>query len=70
MANPPVASNFDWKMYRYVPSLAGAIIGVVIFFILTLLLLWQWSRTRKHILVFIIMGTTCKPDTSYFQHSP
>lgn len=61
MANPPKASNFDWEMYRYIPSLAGAIISMVIFFILTLLLFWQWFRTRNHILIFVIIGSICKP---------
>jgi hypothetical protein len=66
MANPPKAPNFDWEMYRYIPSLAGAIVSMIIFLILTLLLFWQWLRTRNHILIFVFIGTTCKPET---QHS-
>ncbi|OAG03173.1 RTA1-domain-containing protein [Paraphaeosphaeria sporulosa] len=57
MANPPKAKNFDWEMYRYIPSLAGAIISMIIFLILTLLLFWQWFRTRNHILIFVVIGT-------------
>ncbi|KAJ4355409.1 uncharacterized protein N0V89_003425 [Didymosphaeria variabile] len=58
--NPPKSAGFDWQMYRYIPSLAGAIIGMIIFFTLTLLLLWQWLRTRNHLLLFVIVGATCE----------
>ncbi|KAF1965652.1 RTA1 like protein, partial [Bimuria novae-zelandiae CBS 107.79] len=60
MANPPKSAQFDWAMYRYIPSLAGAIIGMIIFFILSLLLLWQWLRLRNHILIFVLVGTICE----------
>ncbi|KAJ4290375.1 hypothetical protein N0V90_010591 [Kalmusia sp. IMI 367209] len=60
MGNPPKSAQFDWEMYRYIPSLAGAIIGVIIFSSLTSLLLWQWFRARNHILIFVIIGTICE----------
>lgn len=66
--NPPKSAQFDWEMYRYIPSLAGAIIGMIIFFTLTLLLMWQWLRTRNHILIFVIIGAICKPEILSTRH--
>ncbi|KAK3208878.1 hypothetical protein GRF29_69g24093 [Pseudopithomyces chartarum] len=57
MANPPKNSTFDWEMYRYVPSLPGATLGIVVFFVPTLVLSWQWFRARNSVLVFVIIGT-------------
>ncbi|KAF2111526.1 RTA1 like protein-domain-containing protein [Lophiotrema nucula] len=52
--------TFDWKMYRYVPSLIGPIISIVIFSILAGLHLWQLLRTKKKIIVWIVIGTICE----------
>lgn len=60
MANPPKHPSFDWEMYRYIPSLAGAIVSTMVFFFLTLILLWRWFQQRNHLLVFVIVGTLCK----------
>jgi hypothetical protein len=59
MANPPSSPSFDWKMYRYIPSLAGAIAALIIFLILTLLHLWQYLRSRKLIAFLVISGALC-----------
>ncbi|KAF2734104.1 RTA1 like protein [Polyplosphaeria fusca] len=52
--------TFDWAMYRYVPSLIGAIISIVVFLILTTLHTWQLWRTRKIIIVWIVVGAACE----------
>jgi hypothetical protein len=59
MANPPSSPQFDWKMYRYIPSLAGAAIAMTIFLILTLLHIWKYFTTRSHLLIYIILGALC-----------
>ncbi|KAF2659684.1 RTA1 like protein [Lophiostoma macrostomum CBS 122681] len=52
--------TFDWKMYRYVPSLAGAIVCIIIFSILAALHAWQWLRTRKNIIIWVVIGAICE----------
>jgi len=59
MANPPSSPKFDWKMYRYVPSLAGAIICLIVFLIMALLHIWQFLRLRKAIIIYIFIGAFC-----------
>jgi hypothetical protein len=59
MANPPSSPEFDWKMFRYVPSLVGAIICVIVFLILALLHLWQFLKLRKAIIIYIVIGAFC-----------
>jgi hypothetical protein len=60
MANPPSSPKFDWKMYRYVPSLAGAAIALAIFFILTLLHIWRYFTLRSHLVIYVIIGALCQ----------
>ncbi|KAF1921391.1 RTA1 like protein-domain-containing protein [Ampelomyces quisqualis] len=56
MGNPPSHPTFDWKMFRYVPSLAGAIVALVIFSIMTLLHTWQLLKSRQVIMIYVIVG--------------
>ncbi|CAO2655149.1 Nn.00g102130.m01.CDS01 [Neocucurbitaria sp. VM-36] len=60
MANPPSSPKFDWKMYRYVPSLAGAIIALILFFIMALLHLYQFLRLKNRIIIFVVLGALCE----------
>lgn len=60
MANPPATDTFDWKMYRYIPSLIGPIIAIVIFSILLVLHSYQYIRTRQHIIIWLIVGAACE----------
>jgi len=62
MANPPSSPEFDWKMYRYTPTLIGAVIALVIFLIMVLLHLWQFLRLRQRIVIFVVIGALC-PST-------
>jgi len=59
MANPPSGPKFDWKMYRYVPSLAGAIVALIIFLILALLHLYQFLAQKNRIILFLVLGAFC-----------
>ncbi|KAH8725932.1 RTA1 like protein-domain-containing protein [Phaeosphaeriaceae sp. PMI808] len=60
MANPPSSPKFDWKMYRYHPTLAGPTIALVVFFIMALLHYWQFVRLRKVIIIYVIIGAFCE----------
>ncbi|KAH3951182.1 hypothetical protein HBI56_089410 [Parastagonospora nodorum] len=60
MANPPSSPEFDWKMYRYTPTLIGALIALIVFLIMTLLHLWQFLRLRQRIVIFVIIGALCE----------
>ena len=61
MANPPSSpdSDSDWKMYRYVPSLAAAIVSLIIFLIMALLHLYQFLRLKNRIIIFVVIGALC-----------
>jgi hypothetical protein len=60
MANPPKSASFDWKMFRYVPSLVGTIVALIIFLILAMLHAWQWFRSRNHIIIYVVVGALCE----------
>jgi hypothetical protein len=68
MANPPSTSKFDWKMYRYVPSLAGAIAALIIFSIMTLLHTWRFLKHRQAILIYVIIGGYSARIGSHFDN--
>jgi hypothetical protein len=64
MANPPSTPEFDWKMYRYVPTLVGAIIALIVFLIMAFLHFWQFLKLRKVIIIYVIIGALCM-STAY-----
>ncbi|KAF2004310.1 RTA1 like protein [Amniculicola lignicola CBS 123094] len=51
-----MAKEFDWAMYRYTPSLIGAIICIVIFSVLAGLHCWQWVKTKRSIIIWVLVG--------------
>jgi hypothetical protein len=57
--NPPKSPDFDWEMYRYVPSLAGAIACLVMFLVMALLHLYQFLKSRNRIVIFVVIGALC-----------
>lgn len=61
MANPPSDSSFDWKMYRYTPSLVAAALFLSLFTILTLLHIHSYFRYRKTSIIYVILGGICTP---------
>ncbi|KAF3032815.1 hypothetical protein E8E12_003341 [Didymella heteroderae] len=60
MANPPPGPSFDWKMYRYTPSLVAAILFLALFTILTLLHVYSYTRSRRTSIIYIILGGLCE----------
>ena len=58
----PHARDFDFEMFRYQPSLVGAIIAIVTFSILGALHAWQWFRTKQIIILCVVLGALGKSD--------
>ncbi|KAF4445454.1 hypothetical protein F53441_10796 [Fusarium austroafricanum] len=56
MADAPGAEAFDFKLYRYNPSLAAAIVSVAIFAILSVLHVWRLIRVRAYYFTPFVVG--------------
>lgn len=52
--------SVDFKLYRYNPSMAAAIIFIILFFLITALHFYQMMRTRTWIFVPFVIGGVCK----------
>jgi hypothetical protein len=63
-AAPSSNSDFDFKLYRYTPSLPAAIVAVVVFFTLTCLHIWRLTRTRAFYFIAFSVGGACKMPPS------
>jgi hypothetical protein len=57
-------------LYRYDPSMAAAVIFIILFFLVSVLHLYQMVRTRTWILTPFVIGGFCisLPQASCFQH--
>ena len=51
-------------MYRYTPSLAGAIVSLLIFLLMALVHLTQFLTSRNRIIIFIVIGAFCTSSSS------
>lgn len=69
MANPPSSPEFDWKMYRYTPSLAAGILFLALFSILTLMHVYSYTRHRRTSIIYIILGGLCTLSLSLTRRS-
>ncbi|KAI6758553.1 hypothetical protein HG530_010793 [Fusarium avenaceum] len=56
MADASSSDAFDFKLYRYDPSLPAAIVSVVIFAILTVLHTWRLFRVRAYYFTAFTIG--------------
>ncbi|KAJ5024161.1 RTA1 like protein-domain-containing protein [Bipolaris maydis] len=54
--NPPKSPGFDWEMYRYTPSLVGAIICIVVFAAMAALHVLRFFRSKNRIIIFLVIG--------------
>jgi hypothetical protein len=64
-------SDFDFKLYRYTPSLPAAVVAAAVFFTLTCLHFWRLTRTRAFYFIAFSVGGACKiPPSSYSMPSP
>lgn len=52
--------SFDFKLYRYDPSLPAAIVTVIVFAILTAGHVWRLWRARAYYFVVFTIGGLCK----------
>lgn len=50
----------DFKLYRYVPSMAAAVIFALLFLIITAIHLYQMVRTKTWIFIPFTIGGLCK----------
>lgn len=57
MADQPNAKDFEY--YRYDPSMAAAIIFIVLFFVTTMIHSYQFVRTRTWIMIPLLVGGFC-----------
>lgn len=55
--------HIDFKLYRYDPSMAAAVIFVILFFLVTVLHTYQMIRTRTWIFIPFVLGGVCKSIT-------
>lgn len=54
------AEAFDFKLYRYDPSLPAAIVSVAVFAILTAAHTWRLLRVRAYYFTAFTIGGLCK----------
>lgn len=52
--------TIDFKLYRYNPSMAAAVIFTILFLLISGLHLYQMFRTRTWILIPFVIGGFCK----------
>lgn len=54
------AEAFDFRLYRYTPSLPAAIVFVAVFAILTAMHIWRIQRHRSFYFTAFTIGGACK----------
>lgn len=54
------ADAFDFRLYRYTPSLSAAIVFVAVFAILTAMHIWRIQRHRSFYFTAFTIGGVCK----------
>jgi hypothetical protein len=59
-----VPEVFDFKLYRYNPSLPAAITAVIVFTILTVLHVWRLYKARAKYFIAFTLGGACKSSPS------
>jgi hypothetical protein len=57
-------AGFDFKLYRYDPSLPAAIVSVAVFAILSVLHTWRMIRVRAYYFTPFVIGGFCRSSTS------
>jgi hypothetical protein len=53
-------SGFDFKLYRYDPSLPAAIVSTVVFAVLSVLHTWRLIRVRAYYFTPFVVGGFCR----------
>jgi len=52
--------TLDFKLYRYDPSMAAAVIFIILFLLATAVHFYQMLRTRTWIFIPFVLGGACK----------
>ncbi|KAF4341500.1 Rtm1p [Fusarium beomiforme] len=60
MADSSSSETFDFKLYRYDPSLPAAVVSVVVFSILSVLHVWRLFRVRAYYFTPFVIGGFCR----------
>lgn len=58
------AEHVDFKLYRYDPSMAAAVIFIILFLLITAVHTYQLIRTRAWIFIPFVIGGFCKFTSS------
>lgn len=54
-----VGPGLDFRLYRYTPSLEGAIVSVVVFALLTAVHFWRLIRAKSYYFTPFLVGGVC-----------
>lgn len=54
-----IPPEFDFKLYRYTPTLEAAIVAIVVFAILTAVHSWRLIRARSFYFIPFLVGGIC-----------
>jgi hypothetical protein len=52
--------HIDFKLYRYTPSVAAAVIFIILFIITTIFHLWQLIKSRSWYFIAFVLGGICE----------
>lgn len=66
----PAEQSFDFKLYRYNPSLPAAIVAVVVFAILTAYHGWLMRRWKAYYFTPFFIGGVCESQQEQETHAP
>jgi hypothetical protein len=59
----------DFKLYRYDPSLAAAVIFIILFLVITAVHSYQLVRTRAWIFIPFVVGGFCKSVSTMIRYT-
>ena len=54
-------SHIEYKLWNYTPSIAGGVIGAIVFFILTFLHTWRLVKNRTWFCIPFVIGGFVSP---------
>lgn len=60
-----IPPEFDFKLYRYTPSLEGAIVSLIVFALLTIAHYWRLKKARAYYFTVFTIGGLCMSSSTY-----
>jgi hypothetical protein len=58
--------SYDFKLYRYHPSMAAAVLFIILFLLITAIHSYQMIRTRVWIFIPFVLGGFCTSQLHFF----